>query len=246
MNITKNLYIPSNKNKFKFEYIPYNSEECPDKYIEINEYLKNVNYIPPRLSYKDKSQYKKIQKKRAAFRSNAKEKYFIKDNWMYYEYKEIDKTLELKIPFINEMNIIIKNIHINNKHAGERKMRKYTIDSGFIYSGYSTYIKNFIKNCQVCCSSRNINKIKMPIKQILDQGPHFRYEVDIWYLDEKLKTNNNYNYCLDLIDHFSKYIYSYLLANKTMELVVSKIKLFILIFGKCKIFQTENGLEFKN
>ena len=66
------------------------------------------------------------------------------------------------------------------------------------------------------------------------------------YLDEKLKANNNYNFCLDLIDHLSKYIYSYLLINKAMEIVVSKIKLFILSFGKCKIFQTDNGLEFKN
>ena len=31
-----------------------------------------------------------------------------------------------------------------------------------------------------------------------------------------------------------------------MEIVVSKIKLFILSFGKCKIFQTDNGLKFKN
>ena len=56
----------------------------------------------------------------------------------------------------------------------------------------------------------------------------------------------NYYYSLALIDHFSKYIYSYLLINKAIEIVVSKIKLFILSFGKCKIFQTDNGLEFKN
>ena len=31
-----------------------------------------------------------------------------------------------------------------------------------------------------------------------------------------------------------------------MKLVLSKIKLFILNFGKCKIFQTDNGKEFKN
>ena len=31
-----------------------------------------------------------------------------------------------------------------------------------------------------------------------------------------------------------------------MNLVVSKIKMFILNFGKCKIFQTDNGKELKN
>ena len=31
-----------------------------------------------------------------------------------------------------------------------------------------------------------------------------------------------------------------------MKMVLSKIKLFILNFGKCKIFQTDNGTKFKN
>ena len=70
----------------------------------------------------------------------------------------------------------------------------------------------------------------MPLKQILEEGLHFLYEANIWNLDEKLKTNNKYNYFLDLIEHFSKYIYLYLFTNKTMEQVVSKIKLFILSF----------------
>ena len=65
-------------------------------------------------------------------------------------------------------------------------------------------------------------------------------------MDAELKINNNYNYCLDIIDHFSKWDYSYLLEDKTMFLVISKIKLFIMNFGKCKIFQSDNGTEFKN
>ena len=28
----------------------------------------------------------------------------------------------------------------------------------------------------------------MPLKQILDEGPHYRYEADIWNLDKELKT----------------------------------------------------------
>ena len=54
----------------------------------------------------------------------------------------------------------------------------------------------------------------------------------------ELKINNNY--CLDIIDHFSKWEYSYLLEDKTMFLVISKIKLFIMNFGKCKIFKMDN------
>ena len=45
--------------------------------------------------------------------------------------------------------------------------------------------------------------MNIPIKQIFDEGPHYRYQADIWYLDAELKINNNYNYCLDIRDHFS-------------------------------------------
>ena len=51
--------------------------------------------------------------------------------------------------------------------------------------------------------------------QILDEGPHYRYQADIWYLTNELKTNNNYIYCLDIIDHFSKWLFSYLLQDKS-------------------------------
>ena len=86
----------------------------------------------------------------------------------------------------------------------------------------------------------------MPIKQIIDERPHYRYQTDIWYLDNEFKINTQYEYCLDIVEHFSKWCYSYLLPDKSMKLVLSKIKLFILNFGKCKIFQTDNGIEFKN
>ena len=80
----------------------------------------------------------------------------------------------------------------------------------------------------------------------IDEGPHYRQQADLWYLDDELKSNNKYIYCLDIIDHFSKWIYCYLLTDKSLNLVVSKIKMFILNFGKCKIFQTDNGKELKN
>ena len=65
-------------------------------------------------------------------------------------------------------------------------------------------------------------------------------------MDEALKKDTNYNYCLDISDHFSKMLGSYLLTDKTMELVISKIKYHILLYGKCKILQCDNGTEFKN
>jgi len=62
-------------------------------------------------------------------------------------------------------------------------------------------------------------RIKMHIKQIKNEGPLFRYETDIWCFDNQLKTNNNHEYCFDIIEYFSKWLYCYLLTDKTMMLV---------------------------
>lgn len=73
------------------------------------------------------------------------------------------------------------------------------------------------------CRSVKQIKIKMPIKIIKDEGPHFHYICDLWYLDDVLQTNNDYKYCLDIIAHFSKFLYSYLLLDKTMESILSNL-----------------------
>ena len=205
----------------------------------------NKNYIPERLEYKDKSIYKCIQKKRTRFRKDAKNNYLIIDNRLHYKYKINGKIFELKIPYQYEKNILLYNIHIENNHASINNMQKLIISEGFYWEGFSKEIKKFINNCPFC-TVKIQKKIKLPLKQIIDSGPHYRYQGDIWYLSEELKTNNNYLYCLDLIDHFSKWAESYLLKDKSMLTVLSKIKLFILNNGKCKIFQSDNGTEFRN
>lgn len=125
-------------------------------------------------------------------------------------------------------------------------MRELVKQIGFYWEGFSSDIKSLINNCPICTSTKNLTKIKTPIKQIIDEGPHFRYEADLWHLDEVLKLNNEYNYCLDIIDHFSKFLRCYLLTDKTMTLVCWKIKYHIFNYGKCKLFQCDNGREFKN
>ena len=57
-------------------------------------------------------------------------------------------------------------------------------------------------------------KIPHSNKIIYSYDPHKRYQCDIWYLNEKLK-NNNYEYIMDIIYHYNKWVDSYLLINKT-------------------------------
>ena len=117
---------------------------------------------------------------------------------------------------------------------------------GYYWYGYSNDITKFIDECGICHTEKIKEKLPQIPKIILTKGPHKRYQADIWYLPDELKENTEYEYCLDIIDHFSKFMCSYLLKNKSSELVLAKIKSYIRTNNKCEIFQTDNGKEFNN
>ena len=52
------------------------------------------------------------------------------------------------------------------------------------------------------------------MKIILDNGPHYRYLADLWYLNKDIRDLTGYNYVLDIIEHFSKCYYGNLLIAK--------------------------------
>ena len=60
------------------------------------------------------------------------------------------------------------------------------------------------------------------------------------------KYNIDYNYVLDIIEHFSKWYYGYLLKTKEAEEVWKKFEIYKGNFGKWKILQVVNRTEFKN
>ena len=98
------------------------------------------------------------------FRKLVKEKYCLKDGRLYYKYqKNKDESIELKIPFKEEIAPILKTIHINNLHCGYKALCNRIIEEGFYWDGYSKEINNFIKNCHFC------NGDKKNIKYILIQ-----------------------------------------------------------------------------
>ena len=81
---------------------------------------------------------------------------------------------------------------------------------------------------------------------IIENGPHFRYIADIWELDKKVSFQIEMKYILEIIDHFSKWLWSYPLESKEADNILKNIKNYILDFRKPKIFQTDNGKEFVN
>ena len=163
----------------------------------------------------------------------------------YYTNK--DKNFKwLNIPYQSEINPMLSYIHYNNMHLKKEGMYKKVIENGFFWSGYTKEVDLFIKSCGECYSvkySKPLDKKPIIIKTY---GPHIRYQADLWYLPDELKKGSKYLYVLDVIDHFSKWCYCFLLKNKGASLVLSKIKSFFEINGKPELFHTDNGKEFKN
>ena len=70
--------------------------------------------------------------------------------------------------------------------------------------------------------------------------------MDICYLPEDMPPYTEYKYVLDIIEHFSKWIWSYPIKFKDAHNALICLKNFIFIIGKCNTLHTDNGLEFKN
>jgi hypothetical protein len=157
------------------KYMDYIKPQVKNKYNEIYNYLLNNNNIPERLEYKNKLKYKSIQKKRTAFRKQATNNYCINNKKLCFKYKIHEEEKTLFIPLLNEDKIILNNIHISNHHPGINKMKELIIENGYYWEGYSQDIINFMKSCPICHPQRIHKKINMPIKQIIDEGPHYRY-----------------------------------------------------------------------
>ena len=123
-----------------------------------------------------------------------------------------------KIPYEIELPFIFFNCHINNKiHLSFRQSKERLQNSDYYYEGITTDLTEYIKNCKKCSITENLKVIKPPMKQIIENGPHFRIEMDIFYLPDDITKVSGYNYVLDIIDIFSKWLFSYPLINQFIK-----------------------------
>ena len=70
--------------------------------------------------------------------------------------------------------------------------------------------------------------------------------MDLWYLPNDIVEITKYKYVIDIIDVFSKWIWSYPVYDKTAASALRCLKKFIFSFGKPNTLHTDNGNEFKN
>ena len=88
--------------------------------------------------------------------------------------------------------------------------------------------------------------IKPKSKVNITKGPLERLVVNGWELDEELKAITGFNWVIDLVDYFSKFIKCIPIKNNNANNILFCLKEFFNYIGKPLIFQTDNGFEYNN
>ena len=125
-----------------------------------------------------------------------------------------------KIPLLCEKETIVKNIHNTHNHSGRNLTVQILLQNNWYWHGINTDVLEIIKSCPGCTTHNKFKKIIKKSKIIMDDGPHFRYIADIWQLPTEIFNFSGFKYIIDIIDHFTKWYYGYLLENKEGKNVI--------------------------
>ena len=235
----KYLFLLSKKlgNKYR-KYPDYILNEA-DANIAINKKhtfrISCYNYeINDNLQLCFKYSYDKKQEKNKKFKNN---RHILK--------KENEYELRI-IPNVNNVIGLIEKIHKLINHQSYSKIKEKIKEFNIYYKGISYDSLNITNLCKVCIQNNAVFYKREPCKQIIMSKPKDRYLMDLTYIPIELIENNQYKYILNVIDHFSKFLFSYLLINKNAKSIVSKLKICFQKYGKPTQIGCDNGSEFNN
>ena len=124
-----------------------------------------------------------------------------------------DESEPYKIPLQSEKISLVKNLHCSNNHCGRDQTVHLLYENKWYWHNINEDILNIIKSCPGCGNKNKYKKIFKKNIKINDEGPHFRYIADLWQLPNEIYNKSGYIYIIDIIDHFSKWYYGYLLTN---------------------------------
>ena len=266
--IKTNQNIKFSGTEYNFKYIETNFNNNKNIYDDIYKFLKSIKHNQIEID-KLKKKYPKMQinqiyskfnlyypkclnnndKKKRKFRKLAS-KFILDNNGRLCIVNPINNKNNssdiYKIPLANEKITLVKNFHYNNSHSGRNVTVQLLLDNKWYWHGINTDVLSIIKSCPGCANKNKFKKIFKNNKIIIEEGPHFRYIADLWELPNEIFEVSGFKFIIDVIDHFSKWYYGYLLPNKEAKNVLNKIEQYILSFGVPKILQCDNGGEFKN
>ena len=152
----------------------------------------------------------------------------------------------LKVPYEYKAKNILKEYHTNKGHISSKRVVNSIKNAKYYWKSLRNDAINYINNCPICLRKKcGIEIKKSPIK-ILVKGPLERFVIDGWKHPNSLAELSGYTLVIDVIDHFTKYLWSYPVKNNDSNNALNSIKSFCKIIGFPKILQSDNGSEYKN
>lgn len=131
---------------------------------------------------------------------------------------------------VNEIDSkkILDEYHISSGHGGTSTI-EFMIGQRYIWKGMHKDIKDFLAGCEVCLKSGE-ERIQTKNTPILIEGPN-----ELWVCDliGRLETKSKQNkFIFVAIDHFTKWVESKVIVNKTAKAVKDAVEeLIILMHG---------------
>ena len=136
----------------------------------------------------------------------------------------------------NNLNEWFYKMHAENSDRNALSLRNELLNRNFYYKGVGEDTIKIVTQCSKCFLKNNIVKKNKREKTniIVFKEPKTRYVGDLTNIPNELLTKTKYIYQFTIIDHFSKFLNSYLLENKKANSILKCLNHFFLYFGKPK------------
>jgi transposase InsO family protein len=199
---------------------------------QIIEFLNSGTY--PEDIDKDKERRRRFRSKSANF--------IVRNGSIYYKAEDGSELLAI-FAFETELVATILDAEHRSGHPGINRMvdlihRKY-------YGIPTTMITNFVKSCESCNNFNSFRTVSdIHVNQITRK--YDRYIMDCVDLRHYSELNDGYCWILNVIDTFTKYLFSFKLKNKTAQSVKESLEFIYDNFGVPVSIQADNGKEFSN
>ncbi|KAF9763576.1 Transposon Tf2-6 polyprotein [Nosema granulosis] len=138
--------------------------------------------------------------------------------------------------------IILRQYHLALGHGSSNAM-KYLIRGKYSWEGMYKDISEYVEGCEICLKGGGALR-KSKNRVIISERPNELWEVD---LVGPLVDDGRTKYILTAVDHYSKWLETRILENKSSLTLVEAIKKTILNkHGTPSRILSDNGLEFGN
>ena len=230
---------------FRYLYVSNND-------LDISRYSNKINNIKKVVTRDNKKREfrKKIQSFYLDENNVLYKKILVKDKDKLENQKIIIENTKnyvlLKIPETLDILTYLMDLYIADGHRGIVSLREYLYNNNIYLEGSSFLTEYIVKCCKSCAEKNKTKYVREPAKQIITYYPKQRYIMDLTEIPLELKSNNNYNYLFDIIDHFSKFGISIPIENKDSKTILNNLKIALECNGFPEEIGCDNGKEFRN